>query len=69
MLSGTRVRIIASAAHRLVVERSYIYIALIYASLQIVQLEYWMFLQFTRCFHTILRWKGAHILPKNCVRE
>jgi len=36
MLLGTRVRIIASAAHRLVVERSYTYKALIYASLQIV---------------------------------
>lgn len=36
MSLGTRVRLIASTAHRLVVERSYIHKVLIYASLQIV---------------------------------
>ena len=36
MSLGTRVRIIASVAHRLVVERSYTYKTLIYAPLQIV---------------------------------
>jgi len=48
MSLGTRVRIIASVAHRLVVERSYIYITLIYASLQIVSLSLEISLQFTQ---------------------
>jgi hypothetical protein len=49
MSLGTRVRLIASTAHRLVVERSYIYKVLIYASLQIVQYYlYWISLQFTQ---------------------
>ena len=47
MSLGTRVRLIASTAHRLVVERSYILKVLIYASLQIVsKLE--ISLQFTQ---------------------
>jgi len=48
MSLGTRVRIIASVAHRLVVERSYIYVTLIYASLQIVSLLLEISLQFTQ---------------------
>ena len=39
MSLGTRVRIIASVAHRLVVERSYIFKTLMYASLQIVSIN------------------------------